>query len=933
METLRRILSSLPAIDPDWPASLIAFALDAYVSEKGPLVFVHEDHGVLEEVAETLHSLGVAVHRWEPEGPLGLARVYLLTPDQIEGFQKSTQQFHYRTVRVGDVLDPFEFAEKVSQAGFERVTFVEAPGQFAIRGGIVDLFLPGEPHPIRIELFDDEIVSLRTFDPLTQRSIRTLETVSIPGLGDATWTGQWVPVEEVSDFLVEANPPFIGRWDLLKQEMERLRQEGYTVWLFTPDRKHQQAYRELLRVEVATGSFSRGFRLPQHRIAVFSDQEIKVTGHRRDVEEVVPGERVEDLHALQPGDLVVYREYGIGEFKGLETVHKEDVSYDAVVIQYRDGVVRVPVLHFHKIHRYVHHGKIRPALSSLSSGHWARRFRAVENAAWGLAQEILNQYALRQLHRGFAFPPDDPWMLDLEASFPYELTPDQKAAIEAVKRDMESPQVMDRLVAGDVGFGKTEVALRAAFKAVTAGKQVIFLVPTTILALQHYETFRRRLEPFPIRVEMLSRLVPPSRVKEILQGLKDGTVDIVIGTHRLLQDDVEFKDPGLLIIDEEHRFGVLQKEKIRSRYAGLDTLRMTATPIPRTLYAALGKLYSLSTIETPPIGRQPVETIIRRYDPEVVKRAIEFEIARGGQVFYLHNRIATLPQVRERLLKLLPNLRIGVAHGQMRERELEDVFLKFYRGDLDVLLSTSIIESGIDFPRANTIIVENAHLFGLAELHQLRGRVGRSTVQAYAYFFVPKNVRGKALQRLRALKMYRHLGAGLRIAMADLEIRGAGNLLGVEQHGHARKVGYELFYYLLDRAVRTLSGERIQDEQVEVVSKVTALLPESYIEEPWVRIAYYRKFATAQSPEELDAVLEDLWDRFGRPPEEVLRLYDLHRIRLWALQREYTRVVVGQDDVEAFRGDGKPERFRKALILPRPASARNLRMTLTGPLK
>ncbi len=918
MENLRKILSALPAIDPDWPASLIAFALDARTASSGtPQIFVHESGEVLEEVADTLRSLGVSALRFEPGNPLGIAQIYLLTPDDEEPFRKSLQHLHYRRVRVGDVLDPFEVAERLSQAGFERVPFVESPGEFAIRGGILDLYLPGKPHPVRIELFDDEILSLRSFDPLTQRSIQALESVPIPGLGESRGVWDWTPVREVPECPVEPNPPYIGRWDLLKQDLERLRNAGYQVVLFTLDRRHRMAYQELLGVPVEIGAFSQGFRLPQHRIAVFSDQEVKVTGTRRSPEEeVVPGERVEDLNALQPGDLVVYREYGIGEFVGLETVHKEDVSYDAVVIRYRDGEIRVPVLHLHKIHRFVHHGKVRPTLSSLSSGHWARRYKAVENAAWGLAQEILNQYAIRQLQRGYAFPPDDAWMLDLEASFPYELTPDQKTAIEAVKRDMESPQVMDRLVAGDVGFGKTEVALRAAFKAVTAGKQVIFLVPTTILALQHYENFRRRLEPFPIRVEMLSRLVPPRRVKEILKGLKEGTVDIVIGTHRLLQDDVTFKDPGLLIIDEEHRFGVLQKEKIRSRYAGIDTLRMTATPIPRTLYAALGKLYSLSTIETPPIGRQPVETIVRRYDPQVVKRVIEFEIARGGQVFYLHNRIASLLRVRDRLLRLIPDLRIGIAHGQMRERELEEVFLKFYRGELDVLLSTSIIESGLDFPRANTIIVENAHLFGLAELHQLRGRVGRSTVQAFAYFFVPKTVRGKALQRLRALKMYRHLGAGLRIAMADLEIRGAGNLLGVEQHGHARKVGYELFYYLLDRAVRTLSGEQIRDEQVEVVSKITALLPEHYIEEPWVRIAYYRRFATAARPEELDEVLEDLWDRFGKPPQEVLNLYDLHRIRLWALERGYQRVVVEHDLVEAYRAEGKPERFRKSLVLP-----------------
>lgn len=914
MQNLRRILSQLKGVNPNWPPALIAFALKSKRTPTKSIAFTHESLHILEEIHDTLLSLNLKSLLFSTESPISPVDIFLVPLNLKEDFEDAVKRVSFTKVVPGKEIDFEKFKRGLVDAGFQRVNFVEKYGEFSVRGGIIDIFLPGVSCPIRIEFFGDTIESIRRFDIQSQRSIEKIDEIVLPFIGEGP-TIEYVPHDSDTELQVEPNPPYLGQWNLFKNDLLKLKESGYQVLLFTLNKNAFTAYEDLFGVETYMGRFTKGFRLPQLKMAFFCEHEVKVGRIPRTDEVIVPGARIEDISSLQVGDLVVYSEYGIGRFEGLKTIKKNGVTFDTVVIRYKDGVVRIPVMNLDRIHKFVHHGNIKPSLSSLSSGYWARQKKILEEVTWGLAKEILNQYAIRQLKRGFAFPPSDSDMYELEAMFPYELTPDQSKAIEDVKRDMESPHIMDRLVAGDVGFGKTEVALRAAFKAVLAGKQVIFLVPTTVLALQHYENFTKWLEKFPVIVKMLSRLTPKSEQLEILDGLKRGTVDIVIGTHRLLQDDVVFKDPGLLIIDEEHRFGVLQKEKIRAKYSNIDVLRLTATPIPRTLYAALGKLYALSVIETPPIGRKPVKTIVTRYDQEIVKNAILHEIERGGQVFYLHNRISNLPHIKERLKQLVPGIRIGIAHGRMSPSKLEDIFLKFYRGEIDILLSTSIIESGLDFPRANTLIVENAHTFGLAELHQLRGRVGRSTVQAYAYFFVPKRMKNRATDRMRAIQMYQHLGAGLRIAMADLEIRGAGNLLGVEQHGHAKRVGYEIFYHLLDRAIRTLAGEHIKDDTIEVVANSSAYIPDDYIEEPWVRIAYYRKLANASSYNEIDVVEEELTDRFGIPPYPAKAFIDLHRIRVWAITRGYKRVIVSEDRVEVEVKTGKSVSFRKSLVL------------------
>jgi len=479
---------------------------------------------------------------------------------------------------------------------------------------------------------------------------------------------------------------------------------------------------------------------------------------------------------------------------------------------------------------------------------------------------------------------------------------------------MESDRAMDRLIAGEVGFGKTEVALRASVKAVLDGKQVAFLVPTTILAFQHYRTFKNRFDGYPIVVEMISRLRRESEIKEVLSRLERGEVDIVIGTHRLLADDVKFRDLGLLIIDEEHRFGVAQKEKIRKFHSTVDTLRMTATPIPRTLYAALGRIYNLSVILTPPAGRQEVVTIVTEYNEDLIREAITREIQRGGQVFYVYNRIETIKEVVSRLKAMFPSLRIEYSHGRMKREKLEDIFLRFYKGEIDLLVTTSIIEAGVDFPRANTLIVEKADLFGLAELHQLRGRVGRSDIKAYAYFLISGDISRNARRRLKALETYHHLGSGLKIALADLEIRGGGNLLGKEQHGHARAIGYELYFQLLEEAMSSLLGEEHQKEPEVLLDEVSALLPDDYVEESEVRVGFYRRIAASRSLGELNDIKAELRDRFGPLPDLAEEVFFIASVKILARERGYDRIVFTPSHVRLYKGD-KELNLRREVVL------------------
>ncbi len=599
---------------------------------------------------------------------------------------------------------------------------------------------------------------------------------------------------------------------------------------------------------------------------------------------------------LRPGDYVVHLDHGIGRFRGLVQRITEGVAQDYLLIEYAEGdQLYVPVHQADRITRYVGPDATPPRITRLGTGQWQQAKTKARRAAQRVAHDLLELYARRQAVQGHAFGPDTEWQLALEAAFPYEETPDQVRALAEVKRDMESPRPMDRLLCGDVGFGKTEIALRAAFKAVMDGKQVALLVPTTVLAQQHYRTFRQRLAPFPVTVEMLSRFRTPKEQQRILRGLRRGTVDIVIGTHRLLSPDVQFKDLGLVIIDEEQRFGVTHKEHFKRLRTEVDVLTLTATPIPRTLYLALSGARDISLIQTPPAERLPVVTHIGPYDAGLVRRAIWRELDRGGQVFYVHNRVDELPAVAARLMRLVPQARVAVAHGQMPERELAQVMEAFAEGQVDVLVTTTIIEAGLDFPRANTLIVERADRFGLAQLYQLRGRIGRGPVRAYAYLFWSPTYppRPEAKARLEVLAEHSYLGAGMQIALRDLELRGAGELLGTRQHGHVAAVGFHLYTRLLAEAVAQLRAaagmpapERLArsltPEPVSVDLPLPVGIPAEYVPDPEIRLALYRRLAEVETLAQVEAFGEELRDRFGPWPEPVAHLLYLMRVKLLA---------------------------------------------------
>lgn len=613
----------------------------------------------------------------------------------------------------------------------------------------------------------------------------------------------------------------------------------------------------------------------------------------------------ESLYAdLTPGDYVVHEDYGIGIFRGLTTLTLEGEEREYLLVEYagRDRLY-VPVYQADRLSRYVGTDETPPALSRLGSAEWgqvkARARRAVEE----VARELLELYAARELAPGHAFSPDTPWQAELEAAFPYVETPDQERAIAEVKADMEQPRPMDRLICGDVGYGKTEVALRAAFKAVMDGKQVAVLVPTTVLAQQHYTTFRHRLAPFPVVVEHLSRFRTPAEQARILEGLREGTVDIVIGTHRLLQKDVAFKDLGLVIIDEEQRFGVTHKERLKKLRTEVDVLTMTATPIPRTLYLSLTGVRDISVIETPPEERLPVVTYVGPYDAQLVRRAILRELERSGQVFYVHNRVQTIEGVRRHLERLVPEARITVAHGQLPERELEETMLRFVAGEVDVLLCTSIIESGLDIPNANTLIVEGAERFGLAQLYQLRGRVGRGARRAYAYFLHSSGrLTEDARQRLETIREFSDLGAGYSIAMRDLELRGAGEILGTRQSGHIAAIGFDLYTRLLARAVEELRARREgrppPPEPLSTIPIDLPLpmgLPSDYIPDEHLRLRLYRRLAALSEERQIAEMEAELADRFGPPPDAVRNLFLGLRLKVLAREAGVTRIVAEND--------------------------------------
>ena len=708
---------------------------------------------------------------------------------------------------------------------------------------------------------------------------------------------------------------FRGQFKTLAAEIRSWREEGFRVRLVVDDeRQHERLVQMLAEhdlepwpgaglwspegLAVIVGECSAGFQLPAQGLIVLCEEEIFGAQRRRLRRPLFQrGAAIASFNDLASNDLVVHEQHGIGRYHGLRTLSTDGHDADFLLLEYADGGrLYLPVERLDLISKYMGAPEGAARLDRLGGGAWQRVKESVRAALREMAEGLLKLYAARSVAERPRFSTDTPWQGEFEAAFRFEETPDQLRAIEEVKGDMGAARPMDRLVAGDVGYGKTEVALRAAFKAVNDGRQVALLVPTTVLAQQHFNTFTERFAPFPARVELLSRFRSPKEQKQVVAGLATGAVDVVIGTHRLLSKDVQFKDLGLLVVDEEHRFGVSHKERLKQLRTTVDVLTLTATPIPRTLHMALSGVRDLSVIETPPLDRLPVETVVTSFSRGVIREAIERELNRGGQVFFVHNRIQSLPSMTTFIKGLVPEARVVMGHGQMAERELESVMVKFVDGQADVLVSTAIVESGLDIPASNTIIINRADRFGLAQLYQLRGRVGRERQQAYAYLLVPADGRvdETAQKRLRVIEESTELGAGLRLAMRDLEIRGTGNLLGAAQHGHIAAVGFDLYSKLLAEAVRELRGEPTAERVDPVISAdVEALLPESYVPEVNQRLALYKRLAEIERAEDVADARAELVDRYGPAPPAVEALLDVVALRVTARGLGVERVEAG----------------------------------------
>ncbi|MBR5474887.1 MAG: transcription-repair coupling factor, partial [Lachnospiraceae bacterium] len=654
---------------------------------------------------------------------------------------------------------------------------------------------------------------------------------------------------------------------------------------------HEDRERAILPGEILVtwGNLHKGFEYPLIRFAVITESELfGVEKKKRKRQKVYDGTRIRDYSELVVGDYVVHENHGLGIYRGMEKIEVDKVVKDYIKVEYGDGGnLYLPVTQLDLIQKYAGGGTDgkKPKLNRLSGNDWQRTKARVKSAVAEIAQDLVRLYAARRENNGFVYSPDTVWQQEFEELFPYDMTHDQEAAVEAVKADMESAKIMDRLICGDVGFGKTEIAVRAAFKVIQDGRQVVYLVPTTILAQQHYNTFSQRMANYPVRVEQLSRFRTPTEQKNTLEGLKDGRVDVVVGTHRVLSKDVKFKNLGLLIIDEEQRFGVTHKEKIKQMRENIDVLTLSATPIPRTLHMSLVGIRDMSVLEEAPVERVPIQTYVMEYHDEMVREAIKREMGRGGQVYYVYNRVKNIDEVADRIAKLVPEANVAYAHGQMSERKLESIMLDFINGEIDVLISTTIIETGLDISNVNTIIIEDADRFGLSQLYQLRGRVGRSSRTAYAFLMYKPNklLREEAEKRLQAIREFTDLGSGIKIAMKDLEIRGAGNILGAEQHGHMEAVGYDLYCKLLNEAVRTLKGEKsVADFETSVDFPVSAYIPATYIRNEALKMEIYKRIAAISGRDEYEDMQDELIDRFGDIPKPVANLLKIAELKALA---------------------------------------------------
>lgn len=861
-------------------------------------------------------------------------------------------------ISVGSETKLESLLEALVEGGYTREYQVEGWGHFALRGGILDIFPPGRGMPIRIELLGERAESIREFNVLTQRSAGELESVEIlpfsyegvsagseplpdtkavlvdseemdaklsrllPGNSEKAkdlaqlWGEVLVEVDTFGDgqefsftFPAKAVQQYAGDIPRAMKDWKELILRNWDVLLLLENQGQLNRLREVWNEEftdiapprMGVGSLRRGFQLPELKTALFCYGDIVKRRERpRRPTRLPAGAPVSSYAELEVGGYVVHADQGIGIYRGLRQKEALGVTREYLLIEYAEGDrLYVPTPELMKVQRYV--GVENPTIHRLRARDWSKVRKKARKSAEKTARELLELYLTRKSEKGFAFSADGPWQKELEDSFPYEDTPDQIRATREVKENMESEEVMDRLICGDVGYGKTEVAIRAAFKCAADSKQTAVLVPTTVLARQHYETFKERLAPFPVRVEMLSRFLSEREQKRVVSSIKEGKTDIVIGTHRLLGEDVSFRDLGLLVIDEEHKFGVEHKEKLKRLKRNVDTLTLSATPIPRTLQMMLSGIREVSLIDTPPEDRRPVSTYVGKFDAELAGKAIAYELSRGGQVFYLHNRIETIERVRDEVEALAPGASAAVAHGSMEEEELDRVMLEFADGMYDILVCTTIIESGLDLPNANTLIVDRADLLGLGQLYQVRGRVGRSERRAYAYLFYPEkqSLTAAAKARLAAMGDMASLGSGMRVAMRDLEIRGAGNLLGREQSGHIEAVGFELYCELLKESIDALKGKKAHEARLAAVElPVDAYIPEEYISDEEMRVEEYRRLILSARSGMIDEYEEELIDRFGEMPPQARLMIEIEKLRSEAGEAGFESIMMKKGEIQ-----------------------------------
>ena len=868
-----------------------------------------------------------------------------------------------RQFRVGETLDVEGTLRWLAEHGFHSTTAVELPGEFSSRGGIIDVFAPDWNQPVRVELFGDEIESLRQFDVGSQRSLQPLESIEVTVMNQAaeedahlidylpeqTWFLLANPEElaaagkqylercRESEFLhsveesfrriegfssvlasplaassgsdvvhlpVESVERFSGEIDKVREELDRLG-DGNEVFVVTHTEAEVERLGELLKttklaargaLHFPLGSLSSGFRLLEHNVIVISTHELFRRGELRRTPKRRLGKAIDSFLDLQDGDLVVHLSHGISRYRGLSLLDKDGHIEEHLLLEFAGGTkIYVPATKIELVQKYVGGTKTRPTLAKIGGKTWTRQKKAAETAVADLAVEMLDIQAERQSRRGISFEIESEWQREFDASFPYQETPDQSLGLQAISADMRNLRPMDRLICGDVGYGKTELAMRAAFKAVDSGYQVAVLVPTTILAEQHYKNFRDRMAEFPVDVAKLSRFCTPQEQRETVKKLASGTIDIVIGTHRLASKDVHFDNLGLVVIDEEQRFGVEVKERLKSLRAMVDVLTMSATPIPRTLHMSLVGVRDISNLETPPEDRVAIETRVTRWNEELIRNAVLRELNRGGQIYFVHNRVNDIHVVQEKLKRIVPEATVQIGHGQMPESQLEKVMTDFIAHRFDLLLATTIVESGLDIPNANTIFVDEADRYGLADLHQLRGRVGRYKHRAYCYMLVDpgKHLTPNAARRLRAIEEFSDMGAGFAIAMRDLEIRGAGNLLGTQQSGHIAAVGYELYCQLLETAVRRQKQLPPKlSTHVDIDLPVEAHLPQDYVSDMRMKIDLYRRMSRAERFDDLGDLEAELVDRFGPPPEPVMQLLSLAALKMEAAVWQITAIGI-----------------------------------------